>query len=93
MHISREMPNIFVAHPQQLNSMMGFVLNRRGGRFMGLTQEETDALHEILTWGRQPGNNRTSAGGINGWLERNPPPPFSHIGTVDLRVLSSPYAL
>ena len=52
--------------PQQLNSMMGFVLNRRGGRFMGLTQEETDALHEILTWGRQPGNNRTSAGGING---------------------------
>ena len=46
--------------PQQLNSMMGFVLNQRnGGRFMGLTQEETDALHEVLTWGRQPGNNRT----------------------------------
>ena len=38
--------------------MMGFVLNKKGGRFMGLTQEETDALHEILTWGRQPGNNR-----------------------------------
>ena len=46
--------------PQQLNSMMGFVLNQRnGGRFMGLTQEETDALHEVLSWGRQPGNNRT----------------------------------
>ena len=46
--------------PQQLNSMMGFVLNQRnGGRFMGLTQEETDSLHEVLTWGRQPGNNRT----------------------------------
>ena len=25
---------------------------------MGLTQQETDALHEVLTWGRQPGNNR-----------------------------------
>ena len=37
---------------------MGFVLNRRGGKFMGLTQGETDALHEILSWGRQPGNNR-----------------------------------
>ena len=44
--------------PQQLNSMMGFVLNQKGGRFMGLTQEETDALHEVLSWGRQPGNNR-----------------------------------
>ena len=25
---------------------------------MGLTEEETSALHECLMWGRQPGNNR-----------------------------------
>ena len=25
---------------------------------MGLTEEETKALHECLMWGRQPGNNR-----------------------------------
>lgn len=44
--------------PQQLNSMLGFVLNQKGGRFMGLTEDETRALHECLIWGRQPGNNR-----------------------------------
>ena len=38
--------------------MLGFLLNDRSGRFLRLTPKETDALHEILTWGRQPGNNR-----------------------------------
>ena len=33
-------------------------LNDRSGRFLRLTPKETDALHEILTWGRQPGNNK-----------------------------------
>ena len=38
--------------------MLGFLLNDRSGRFLRLTPKETDALHEILTWGRQPGSNR-----------------------------------
>ena len=37
---------------------MGFVLNERGGQFLRLTPAETDALHECLQWGRQPGNNK-----------------------------------
>ena len=37
---------------------MGFVLNERGGQFLRLTPNETDALHECLQWGRQPGNNK-----------------------------------
>ena len=37
---------------------MGFVLNERGGQFLRLTPGETDALHECLQWGRQPGNNK-----------------------------------
>ena len=44
--------------PLQLASTMGFVLNKREGRFMGLTEEETADVHECLTWGRQLGNNR-----------------------------------
>ena len=44
-------------HPLQLASTMGFVLNKRAGNFPGLTQEEKYALHEILTWMGQPGNN------------------------------------
>ena len=35
---------------------MGFVLNERRGQFFRLTPGETDALHECLQWGRQPGN-------------------------------------
>jgi hypothetical protein len=42
----------------QLASTMGFVLNQRCGQFMGLTPAETDAVHECLTWGRQPSNNK-----------------------------------
>ena len=44
--------------PLQLSSMLGFLLNDRSGRFLRLTPKETDALHEVLTWGRQPGNNK-----------------------------------
>ena len=43
--------------PLQLASTLGFILNKRSGKFMGLTPEEKKALHECLTWLRQPGNN------------------------------------
>ena len=41
-------------------SMMGFVLNRNDGAFMKhwLSQDEIASVHECLTWGRQPGNNK-----------------------------------
>ena len=41
----------------QLASTMGFLLNRRSGSFMGLTTNETDAVHEVLSWLRG-GNNK-----------------------------------
>ena len=44
-------------HPLQLASTLGFILNKRAGYFPGLAPEEKDALHECLTWLRQPGNN------------------------------------
>ena len=44
--------------PLQLASTNGFLLNARKGYFPGLTPEEIDALHECLTWMKQPGNNR-----------------------------------
>lgn len=47
--------------PLQLSSTMGFVLNERSGKFMGLSPQETQAIHEILTWGRQGGNNKILA--------------------------------
>ena len=37
---------------------MGLVLNKTSGKASGLTAQEVDAVHEILTWGRQPGNNK-----------------------------------
>ena len=37
---------------------MGLVLNKTSGKSSGLTAQEVDAVHEILTWGRQPGNNK-----------------------------------
>ena len=43
--------------PLQLASTLGFILNKRSGKFLGLTPEERAALHECLTWLRQPGNN------------------------------------
>lgn len=45
----------------QVASTMGFVLNQKSGKFMGLTPAETDAAHECLTWGRQDGNNKVLA--------------------------------
>ena len=44
--------------PLQLASTLGFILNNRSGKFMGLTKDEKKAVHECLTWLRQPGNNR-----------------------------------
>ena len=43
--------------PLQLAATLGFILNSRSGKFLGLTPEEKEALHECLTWLRQPGNN------------------------------------
>ena len=36
----------------------GIPVKRPQRAFLRLTPKETDALHEVLTWGRQPGNNR-----------------------------------
>ena len=41
----------------QLAETLGFILNSRSGKFLGLTPDEKSALHECLTWLRQPGNN------------------------------------
>ena len=41
----------------QLAATLGFILNSRSGKFLGLTPDEKSALHECLTWLRQPGNN------------------------------------
>ena len=43
--------------PLQLASTLGFILNKKSGNFLRLTPEERAALHECLTWLRQPGNN------------------------------------
>ena len=43
--------------PMQLASTLGFILNKRSGKFLKLTPREQDALHECLTWLRQPGHN------------------------------------
>ena len=43
--------------PWQLASTLGFVLDRESGRFLGLRPSELSAVHEILAWGRVPGNN------------------------------------
>ena len=49
--------NFWRRHPLQLASTLGFILNKRAGHFPGLSPEEKGALHECLTWLRQPGNN------------------------------------
>ena len=43
---------------RQLAATMGFVLNKRSGKFLSLKPKETDAVHECLTWGRDASNNR-----------------------------------
>ena len=45
----------------QVSNTMGLVLNKTSGKSSGLTAQEVDAVHEILTWGRQPGNNKVLA--------------------------------
>ena len=42
----------------QLASTLGFCLDKTSGQFLGLRPEELDALHEVIQWGRQPGNNK-----------------------------------
>ena len=49
--------NFWRRHPLQLASTLGFILNKRAGHFPGLNPDEKRALHECLTWLRQPGNN------------------------------------
>ena len=44
--------------PLQLASTLGFILNQKGSKFLNLSPEESSAVHECLTWARQPGNNR-----------------------------------
>jgi len=39
----------------QLASTMGWVVSKNTGSFIKLRPTELDALHEILTWGSQPG--------------------------------------
>ena len=46
----------------QLASTMGFVLNNRNGKFLGISDDERAALHECLTWLR-PGHSHTHVGG------------------------------
>ena len=40
----------------QVANTMGLVLNKTTGKSSGLTAREVDAVHEILTWGRRPGD-------------------------------------
>eukprot|EP00973_Karenia_brevis_P096384 12431531-Karenia_brevis.AAC.1 len=47
--------------PLQVASTLGFVLNKRSGKFLGLSSIESNAVHECLTWGRQEGNNKVLA--------------------------------
>jgi len=56
-HCSGEV-NFRRRQPLQVAATLGFVLGSRTSKFLGLKPEEIDALHECLTWGRQPGNNK-----------------------------------
>ena len=41
----------------QLAATLWFIHNSRSGNFLGLVPAEKRALHECLSWWRQPGNN------------------------------------
>ena len=43
--------------PLQLAATLAFVLGKKSSRFLGITPQEADAVHECLTWARD-GNNR-----------------------------------
>ena len=49
---------------------MGLVLNKTSGKASGLTAQEVDAVHEILTWGRQPDNNKFHPKGAAACVQR-----------------------
>ena len=38
---------------------MAFVLNKQKCSGTGYEPKEEKAIHEVITWGRQPGNNKT----------------------------------
>ena len=58
MHSARCQVNFQTRSPWQLASTLGFVLDKgESGNFMGLKPRDLAALHECLTWGREPGNN------------------------------------
>ena len=38
---------------------MAFVLNKQRLSGTGYEPSEEKAIHEVITWGRQPGNNKT----------------------------------
>jgi len=45
--------------PFTLANTMAFVLNRQRLSGTGYEPKEEKAIHEVITWGRQPGNNKT----------------------------------
>ena len=44
--------NFYRRAPLQLASTLGFILNKRSGKFMGLEPEEQAAVHECLQWSK-----------------------------------------
>ena len=48
--LSQQEVNFRRRGPMQLASTLGFILNKRSGKFLGLTPDEQAALHECLTW-------------------------------------------
>ena len=45
--------------PFTLANTMAFVLNKQKLSGSGYDPSEERAIHEVITWGRQPGNNKT----------------------------------
>ena len=45
-------------NPLQVAATFACVLNKRDGKFLGLSKEELEAWHECLCWLREPGNTR-----------------------------------
>ena len=44
-------------NPLQVAATFACVLNKRDGKFLGLSKEELEAWHECLCWLREPGHN------------------------------------
>ena len=45
--------------PFTLANTMAFVLNKQRLSGTGYEPKEEKSIHEVITWGRQPGNNKT----------------------------------